>query len=186
MNRMKKRGWMGLLVLALALAAVKTASAEALSGDLGVYGSYLDGNDLQDGWGFGAKFKLNMLKFFAVDFRGGYVDFGDRRADLSMIPLEAAGLLQLPLGDAIKLYGGIGVGYYTFQAGGLDLNDSAGYFPGGGGGIGSGQVKFLGEIRWLALSSDVDSTGNELEGVWNGDDISVDGIGLNIGMVIAL
>ena len=181
-------GWKALLVAGLVVAGVSsttTARAEAVGLDLGVFGSYLDADDFKEGYGAGGKLKLNIAEFFAVDVRGSFLTFDDTEVDI--IPVEAAALLQIPLGDALNLYGGVGVGYYMFDADKIDLDDNVGYFPLAGAEIAIGDIVLFGEVRWLALSSDTDSAVDEIEGiVEDGDEAEADGMGVNIGISLDL
>ena len=184
MSKLRRLVVTGALGLALAMGATTTANAEALGMDLGLFGAYLDSDDLQEGYGAGAKIKLNIVEFFAIDVRGSYLMYDD--ADIDMIPVEACALLQLPLGDALNLYGGVGVGYYMFEGDDVELDDAVGYFPVAGAEISIGDIKVFGEVRWLALSPDVDSASDELEGIVDGEEAEADGIGVNIGLALDL
>ena len=182
--KMKWYVLVGALVLGLGLGTSHTARAEAINMDLGVFGSYLDSSDIDDdAMGFGGKLKLELVEFFAVDLRGSYLEYD--KSGISLIPAEAAALLQLPLGP-LKLYGGAGLGYYFFDADNADLDDNFGFFPLAGLEIALGDLKLFGEVRWLVLSTDVDSAGDEFEGIVEGDEADVDGVGVNIGLAIDL
>lgn len=181
---MKKYGVVGVLAVLLAMGALNSARAEAVGADLGIFGSYLDSDDFKEAYGGGAKLKFNLVEFFALDIRGSYLTFDD--TDVDMIPVEGLALLQIPLGDALNLYGGIGVGYYFFDADRVDLEDSVGYFPVAGLEVALGEIKLFGEIRWLALSPDVDAATEEVEDIIGGDDAEADGIGINVGLALDL
>jgi hypothetical protein len=182
---MRHYGATALLAIALATSAAHSAQAQSQSGgDLGLFASYLDTDDLKEAYGAGAKLKLNVTHLFALDIRGSYLEFDD--TEISVIPVEGLVLLQIPLGSAMNAYGGVGVGYYFFDADNADLEDSVGYFPVAGFEVTVGSVKLFGEVRWLALSPDVDAAEDEIEGIVEGDSADADGIGVNIGLAIPL
>jgi hypothetical protein len=173
-----------MLAILVGIGSANSAKAEALGADLGFFGSYLDSDDLQEAIGGGAKLKFNLAEFFALDVRGSYLEFDD--TDITVIPVEALALLQLPLGDTLNLYGGVGVGYYFFDADNVDLEDSVGYFPVAGLEVALGEVKLFGEIRWLALSPDADAAGDELDEIFDSGEADADGIGINVGIALDL
>jgi hypothetical protein len=177
-------GIAGAFVLAIGLTGCQCAKAEAVGLDIGAFGSYLDSDDMGEAYGAGAKLKLNLTELFAIDVRGSYLEFDD--TNVEMIPVEGALLLQLPLGDSLTLYGGGGVGYYFFDSDVAELDDAVGYFPVAGLEISFGDIKLFGEVRWLFLNTDVDTAGDELEGLVDGDEADVDGLGVNVGLAIDL
>jgi hypothetical protein len=172
------------MVAVVALGVNPRAMAEALGSDIGLFGAYLDSDDFQEAYGAGGKVKISVAEFLALDARGSYLEFSD--TDVTMIPVELLVLLQIPVGDALRLYGGAGAGYYFMDADRVELDDNVGYFPVAGAELGNKVVKFFGEVRWLALTSDVDEAENELEGIADGDSASADGLGINVGLVIDL
>jgi len=174
----------GLLALTLGLGVTQYARGEALGLDIGVLGSYVDGDDLGEAYGAGAKIKLNLTEVIGLDVTGSYLEFDD--TDVEMIPVEGTVLLQIPLGDSLKLYGGGGVGYYFFDSDTAELDDAVGYYPLAGLEVALGDFKLFGEVRWLFLTADVDEAGDELEGLVDGDEADVDGLGVNVGLSIDL
>ena len=177
---MRRVAGLALVVLGLGVGSVR---AEALGADLGVFGAYLDASDLNEAFGVGGKLKLNVAEFFAVDLRGSYLEYDD--TEITLVPVEALALLQLPLGESLRLYGGAGVGYYLFDADRIELDDSVGYFPVAGLEVG-GEVKLFAEVRWLFLSPDSDSALDELEADLDDGEADADGLGINIGISIGL
>lgn len=173
------------LAVILAMGITGLPRADAAGADLGLYGTYLDSDDFEAGYGAGAKLKLNLAKYFALDIRGSYLTFDDTEVD--MIPVEAAALLQLPLGDALNLYGGVGAGYYFFDADRVELDDAVGFFPVAGVELSFGEIRLFAEARWLMLNTDVDEAKEELEDIFGGDsEADVDGVGFNVGIAINL
>jgi hypothetical protein len=174
MNR--ARGIGGVL-LALAVVCLNGCTAGSMA-ELGVFGSYLDSDDLGTGYGGGAKLEVKPTDWLSVDGRASLIFFDD--FDISMIPLEAALRLNVPmLGERIVPYVGVGAGYYLFEADDVDLDNNVGYFPLVGLEVGLRRVALFAEARWLFLQTDTDAGLGEL-----GDlDADVDGLGINAGLL---
>lgn len=168
------------LVLCAAVLAVAGAGCSTGSGlECGLFGSYLDSDDLGKGYGGGAKVEFNPIDVVSVDARASYIRFDDTRID--MIPLEAAALLNFPiLFEHIVPYLGAGVGYYVFEGSGADLDNEVGYFPLAGLEIGLHTLSLLAEARWLFLETDVEDGKGRLEHATKAD---VDGLGVNLGLL---
>jgi hypothetical protein len=164
-----------LAVASMSMAGCSAGSAAAL----GLFGSYLDSDDLGTGYGGGAKLELKPTDVLSVEGRAGWIYFED--FEISMVPLEAALRLNLPLlGERIVPYVGAGGGYYFFEADDVDLDDDVGYFPLAGLEVGFRRVAVFGEARWLFLKTDVDSALDELADL---DEADVDGLGVNVGLL---
>jgi hypothetical protein len=120
--------------------------------------SSLDSDDLGTGYGGGAKLEVKPTDWLSVDGRASLIFFDD--FDISMIPLEAALRLNVPMfGERIVPYAGVGVGEYLFDADDVDLDDSVGYFPLVGLEVGTRRVALFAEARWLFLQTDTDAAG---------------------------
>lgn len=168
------------VLLWAAVLVVAGAGCSTGSGlECGVFGSYLDSDDLGKGYGGGAKVEINPIDVVSIDARASWIRFDDTEID--MIPLELAALLNFPiLFEHIVPYLGAGVGYYLFDGSGADLDDEVGYFPLAGLEIGFHKVSLLAEARWLFLETDVDSAKGELENITKAD---LDGLGVNVGLL---
>lgn len=165
------------MLLALAVVFLNGCTAGSLA-ELGVFGSYLDSDDLGPGYGGGAKLEVKPTDWLSVDGRASLVFFDD--FDISMIPLEAALRLNIPLlGERIVPYAGVGAGYYLFEADDVDLDNNVGYFPLVGLEVGLRRVALFAEARWLFLQTDTDAGLGELGGL----DADVDGLGINAGLL---
>ena len=172
------RSYAGLILLAIASMSMAGCSAGSMAA-VGFFGSYLDSDDLGDGYGAGAKLEVKPTDVLSVDGRASWVYFED--FEIHMIPLEAALRLNLPLlGERIIPYVGAGGGYYFFEADDVDLDDDVGYFPLVGLEVGFRRVAIFGEARWLFLETDVDSALDELADL---DEADVDGLGVNVGLL---
>jgi len=167
----------GLVLLALAAVCLNGCTAGSVV-ELGAFGSYLDSDDLGTGYGGGAKLEVKPTDWLSVDGRASLLFFDD--FDISLIPLEAALRLNIPiLGERIVPYAGVGAGYYLFDADDVDLDDNVGYFPLVGLEVGTRRVALFVEARWLFLETDTDAALEEL-----GDlDAEVDGLGINAGLL---
>ena len=170
-----------LLVPALVLSLAQMSRADLFSVGLGGGWAYLDGKDLKDASGFGGKLELNVTDAFGIELRAASLDFD--RIDLTMRPFEAALTLGLPIGKTITPYIGAGVGYYMFDLGDLKLDDQVGYFPLAGLKAKLGRSVFAyAEARWLFLSGSMDASSEEFGKMVSGTDVSMDGIGINVGI----
>lgn len=175
MRRSHQLGCVLLIAMSLSLAGCGAGSTAAF----GVFGSYLDSDDLGDGYGGGVKLEVKPIDLVSVDGRASWIYFED--FEIHMIPLEVAARLNLPLlGERIIPYVGVGGGYYFFEADDVDLDDDVGYFPLVGVEVGMRRAALFAEARWLFLQADVDSALEELEDV---DEADVDGFGVNVGLV---
>jgi len=161
--------------------------AEGMS-SLGLYGSYVDSDDLEEGYGAGAKLKLGLLEILSLEARGAWVQFDldDADFEIDMIPVEGALLLNIPLADNIIPYAGAGAGYYFFDADEVDLDDAVGFFALAGLELWlSEDMGLFGEVRWLWLEADVDASRDEFEDL-DDDEVNADGLGVNVGLLIKL
>ena len=160
----------GIIAVAV-LWSVGTAQAA-----LSVYTMYIDGNDLNQGYGFGLSSDFTLMKFLGLDLRAGYVEFDIDNT--TMIPLEAALTVKLPFILGTHVYGGLGAGYYMFPSG-VDLKDNFGYFPLAGVGFSLGPVGVFAEARWLVLQADLNSASDALPNTTTAD---IDSVGINLGV----
>ncbi len=178
---MKVRGWTTLILMAV-LVAAGTAGAQNSGAEFGVFATYIDSDDLDEGVGGGAKLEFNPIDWLSIDARASWIMFDD--PDVDMIPLELAALVNIPLADEkIVPYAGVGGGYYIFDADGFDLDDEVGFFPLVGLEIGMERVSFLVEARWLFLESDLDDAEDELGDL---DEADVDGVAINAGLLFRI
>lgn len=184
-----------LLVLVLLLGLVATG-ATASSG-IGAFGSYMNGEDVDAGFGGGLKLKADVAEYFAIEARASCLtQFSDylEDDDLFFIPIEGDILLNLPISDSLMtIYGGVGAGYYIIPeyespaAMGdvdVDLQDGFGFFGLAGLEIAIGDtVSLFAEGKYLLFTVDeakVDDQDVDLEG-----DAEVDfsGISINAGLL---
>jgi len=160
-----------ILVLCLTMTSAAWAGLES-----SIFASYLDSDQLGNGWGAGLKTELNIWKWLGFDTRLSYLKFDDT-FNVDMIPLEAALVLNIPLADQrFNPYGGIGVGYYFMSGSSWDFQDEVGYFPFLGIKAGAKAISFMGEVRWLGLKTSYNNG--------TSNDVEVDALGVNLGMVI--
>jgi hypothetical protein len=74
-------------------------------------------------------------------------------------------------------YGGVGVGYYIFDAETVQLSNEVGWFGLVGVELGLGPVKVFTDLKWTQVESDVeDST----------QTVNAEGIGVNLGVDFGL
>jgi hypothetical protein len=178
---MIKRNWLALVILGILL--LGTFRVAALDFSVGGYGSYFDADEAGDAYGGGALVRMGILKLFAVDGRAGYFDLPD--SDISLVPLEAAATFRLPLfKETLVPYAGVGVGYYLYDdSDEVEIDDGVGFFPLLGLELRFGAKKqwaLFGEARWLFISTDIESAGDDLLEL---DDEEIDGVGVNLGLI---
>jgi hypothetical protein len=165
-----KRMAMALGLCGLVLAAgPRLAAADA---SLGGMGSYLDTDGLGEAWGGGLRLKYDLVEYLGFDLRGSFLRLGD--PGISMFPVEANLMFQLPIKNILLPYGGMGVGYYFFDGGDIRLEDRVGYGPLAGLEIRLGNsVALFGEARWLYLEPKVSGGGS----------VKLDSFGINAGLM---
>lgn len=148
--------------------------------EMGFFGTRHDSDDLGEGYGGGAKLELNPIDLLSVDGRVSWIRYDDVGVD--MVPLEVAGLINLPLfWEHFVPYVGVGTGYYTFSGSDSDLKDEVGYFPLAGLEIGLHSLSFLAEARYLFMETDVrDGVG----GLLGRDRARLDGLAVNAGLLV--
>jgi hypothetical protein len=178
---MTKNAWLAAVAVTVSLGVASPASA--LDFDVGGFGSYFDADEGGDAYGGGAMLRLGIFDWLAVDGRASYLDLSD--SDISIVPLEAAASLRLPLLDKTLVpYAGVGVGYYLYDDSDVvEVEDGVGFFPMVGLEFRFGEDKqwaIFGEARWLFLQTDIDAAEDELEDL---DDEDIDGLGVNVGLI---
>jgi opacity protein-like surface antigen len=164
------------LLMVVLVAAVALGAASPNAHAVGVMASWwkLDDAD-EDGFGFGLRQKTSFTPLFAIDTRASWIGFSD--SDLNMFPLEAAGEVSLGL-----FYGGIGLGYYIFDADNVDLDNNFGWFLVGGIEVALAKVGVFGEIKWTQLETDFNDVDPNLDDVPTS--LNADGIGFNLGVTL--
>ena len=165
------------------------ASAALAQGGVGVFGSYLDGDDSGPGFGGGIKFKAALADFLAVEARASCLtkfDEWEGDDELLVIPIEAALVFNLPLQDTpLTIYGGGGAGYAIIpEADDIDYDDSFCYFALGGVEIALGDTASLfAEVQYRILEVDgADYDGEDVD--FGGDKLKFTGLGVNAGLLL--
>jgi opacity protein-like surface antigen len=168
---MSGKVFLGLAMVAL-LALVGGGCGSSGSGtELGIYGTQLEGGDLGEGYGAGVKLEYNPIDLVSIDARASYVELG--KADV--VPLEVAGLLNLPLfWERFTPYGGVGVGYYVLDGKNINLDNDWGYFPLLGLEVGFHKLSLMCEARYITMETKSDG----------GGDVDMEGLGVNLGAII--
>lgn len=171
------------MLLAIGLGAV----AASAGGGVGVFGTYLNSDDLGGGWGGGLKFKADVAEFISIEARGSCVTaFDDDDSDdgLYVIPVEGDILLNLPLGEDIPvtIYGGGGGGYaFIPEVDDVDLEDTYTLFAVAGLELALGDAAslfFEGQYRFL----EVDEAEGD-HGITVPVDLVLSGFGGNAGLL---
>jgi hypothetical protein len=128
----------------------------------GAYATWWNGDGIDNGGGFGAKWKFISLPFVGADVRASWVHFGD--AELNVVPLEATGLVDIGL-----VYGGLGFGYYIFD----DADNAGGTYALLGGKLALAGLGVFGEFKYTWVEPKVD----EIK-------FKASGPGINVGVLL--
>ena len=173
-----------MLVLAMAMVLGTLA---ATAGGVGFFGSYWDTEDLGPGYGGGLKFKADLVEYVAVELRASCItkfDEWEGDDDLYVIPLEAALLFNLPLGEnPLTLFGGGGGGYAILpEADDIDYDDEFAYFVVGGAEFAlGGATSLFAEAQYRFLEVDgAKVDGQKVDGDEGG---KLDGLSINAGLL---
>lgn len=164
----------GIVVFAALVLCSSFHSAHAL----GVMASWwqMDSSS-EDGFGFGLRERIQIVPLIGIDTRVSWINFKD--GDTNVFPLEAAGVVTLGL-----FYGGIGVGYYIFDAEDVELDNNFGWFVLGGVDVGLGGFGLFGDIMYRELESDIENVDPNLSNVPTSLDAA--GVGFNVGVTFGL
>jgi hypothetical protein len=177
-----------------------SANLACASNAWGLYGAYWNASDADDTFGAGLKASIEMIEGVQFQLRGSYFDDlvdgdGARDVDLEVIPVEAGLALTYPVSDSVEWYGGGGLGYYFMDADsgrgpGVDPDDEIGfYFDLGvewalrksGASYGETAAKVFAELMYRFVDADnVKPTGGG-----GADDVELDGIGVNLGLLVS-
>ena len=142
---------------------------------LGVMASWWQIDETSDdGFGFGLRQRIQIVPMFGIETRASWIGFSD--SDVNVYPLEAAGVLSIAM-----FYGGVGVGYYIFDA---DLENNVGWFLLAGVDVGLGGFGVFADIQWRELSADIEGIDPNLSNVPTS--LDANGIGFNVGVNFGL
>ena len=159
----------------IVFAALVLCSSFQSAHALGVMASWWKMDDTnENGFGFGLRERVKIVPLIGIETRASWINFSD--ADMNVFPLEAAGVATLGL-----FYGGIGVGYYIFDA---DLENSFGWFVLAGVDVGLGGFGLFGDLQWRDLSADFEDVDPNLSNVPTSLDAA--GVGFNVGVTFGL
>jgi hypothetical protein len=131
----------------------------------------------EDGFGLGLRERIPIIPMVGIDTRASWLNFGD--SDVNVFPLEVSGVVTLGL-----FYGGIGVGYYIFDAENVELENSVGWFVLAGVDVGLGGFGLFGDIIYRELESDIENVDPNLSNVPTSLDAA--GVGFNVGVNFGL
>ena len=178
-------------VLALAALMAVAAVVPTARAGIGAFGTWWDTKDYGDMYGGGAKLGLGLGAGLWIEARGSYLESKDhKKADVSLIPLEALVGWQLEVSEIIRSYVGAGIGYYVkdFEwksewkewTDEFKSKDCAGYFGLVGLNLNLGSsITIFGEAKYNLIGED-----DKLK--WRGSDVkekySFDGLSVNVGL----
>ena len=152
------------LAMALAITFVCTLAPTPAQSSVGVFATWWNGTDTDNGFGGGAKFKVPLIPILSLEGRASYVGWEN---DLYTIPLEAVGSLNLGL-----FYGGVSLGYYIWGLKDAKASNRVGGSIFAGVGLGLGGVGVFGELRYNVAKTEID----ELH------EVKADGFSNNLGV----
>jgi hypothetical protein len=173
--------------------------ASARAGGLALYGSYWSPDELDAGFGGGAKAGFDLADMLELELRGTYFpemseDTG-RHADFEIVAAEAGLRLKFPLDEDNNdtfIYVGAGGGYYFLEidsdeagVSDVDVDDEIGWY--GLGGIelalsDDNDISLFAEAQYRFIEATVE--GGDLDETDDEVDIDLNGIGANAGIVI--
>ena len=153
---------------------------------LGVFASRWESQDYGTLTGYGLRLGWNVFDPLGLEARASYFESKDDEIETTLIPLEAALVLRLPLHRHFVPYVGAGAGYYFKDAdyddesGTWDTSeDVAGYFALAGLNLYLGAVSLFAEAKYNLVGTDDDLQ-------WRGSDVeaknSLDGFSYSAGL----
>jgi len=180
-----------LIITAVSAVMAGAVMAQTLSQQAGVYGSWLNADDLDDGFGVGIKYSLIVQDVapalprlgVGFDVRAGWLMFdgddNDYGTDLDVFPVELTALVSYKVIGGSTLYAGGGIGYYFFDVDDsrFDVDDEFGFYAL----VGWDQkvhesISVFAEAKYLWLEPDVKGPRG-----WK-TDLDVGGFGVNLGV----
>lgn len=153
---------------------------------LGVFASRWDSQDYGTLTGYGVRFGWNVFDPLGLEARASYFESKDDEIETTLIPLEAALTLRIPLHRHFVPYVGGGAGYYfkdadyDDEAGTWDTSeDVSGTFALAGLNLYLGAVSLFAEAKYNFVETDDDLQ-------WRGDGVeaknSLDGFSYSAGL----
>lgn len=171
-----KKTWM-VLVTGLLLCS-GWANGQELNG----YLAYQYADEADHGIGPGLSYTFPLESMIRLDGRLSWYHFTN--PDLDMVPIEVVVAYEGELESGLRLYGGLGAGYYLLSANRGEADNEFGFqILGGTEWAWQGPWSLVAELRWLFLDTDVDEEFQRNEGT--DDNIELSGIGLNLGLSYA-
>jgi opacity protein-like surface antigen len=179
------------------MVAVLAAGASAVHADngWGLLVSYWDPSDGEGAFAPGLKLSIEMVPSVQMGVRVSYFDDLGKdqhgaNVKLKAVPVEADLVLNMPVSEAGRLYGGIGIGYYMLDADieradgtepDADPGDKLGYYFLVGGRIRVQEnAALFAELKYTLV--DADDIGVNADGGL--EDGKLDGPGANAGLLI--
>ena len=177
----------------LATAAASTLGAKAAANlvsvpyaGLGVFASRWESQDYGTLTGYGVRLGWNVIEHLGLEARASYYESKDDDIETTLLPLEAALVLRLPLHPHFVPYVGGGAGYYFKDAEYEDDTDTwesseevAGYFGLAGLNLYLGAFSLFAEAKYNLVGTDDDLQ-------WRGSEVeeqnSLDGPSFSAGL----
>lgn len=168
-----------LTLTVLALCAVFSPPATAAS--FGAFGSYWDAEDADSTTGIGVKFGFGLSKAVELEFHGTYYnDFeqtiGGTGYRISALPVGGGLRFNLMPEEKFNVALGLGLSYVFMDSNIGEMDDKFMYYGLAGFDVGSDTTRFLLEVMYRRLTSNID------DGV-SVTDIDFDGFSFNTGVL---
>jgi opacity protein-like surface antigen len=185
-------------MLTLAMTGIMSAVTQAapVTQQAGAYASWLDSEDLDQGYGAGMKYSVMWRELvpsmpglmLGLDARIGWLTFdgedNDFGVDVDVCPVELTFLAKHEIAEwnHAAPYVGAGVGGYFFDVeddDALDMDDEVGFHVVAGWEQPvTDRVSLFAEARYLWLEPDIETSASD-------DELEVGGFGANVGVCIA-
>ncbi len=153
---------------------------------IGVFASRWDSQDYGTLTGYGLRFGWNVIEPLGLEARASYYESKNDDVETTLVPLEAALVLRLPIHRFLVPYVGGGGGYYFKDAEYQDdagtwksSEDVAGYFGLAGLNLYLGPVSLFAEAKYNLVDTDDDL---RWRGDENGANNSLDGFSFSAGL----
>lgn len=141
-----------------AAAAFAAASASAVTPSAAVFTAYWNTQETASGFGLGAKGRFSWFELRATYYNDLNANprLADRNFQVSVFPVEAGLIVDLPADWPFKPYAGGGAGYYFMDTDLGHVNSQLGWYAVAGGEFGAdANVSFLLEVIYRRLNTTV-------------------------------
>jgi len=176
-------------------------TAISFAGGPGIYGTYIDTEDLEESYGAGAKLDINVTQNLIIQARSAFYDTlgqdmiigtSEIQADLNIVPVEVGMTYDLTIADRVIPYIGGGLGWYILEADvvidgdaqSVNIDDELGYYLRGGLRLDPGQnLSIFGEYQYRQVDTTLPDDSFERR-VRGEVDVGLSGSSINVGLML--